>query len=282
MSSVADLSDGVVLQAYLEMGKAAKENHTLVISFIKQILSQPGVYVFGEVLDMDNVKTLEKGDDNAKQHWELLNIFAYGTYADFKSKQDKLSLVKLTKVQETKLKQLTIVSLASKNRVIPYSVLQTELDVSNVRELEDLIIDSIYQGLLTGKLDQAKSEVQVDETFGRDIKGQDVKKLFSTLDNWAASSDSLMKLIEERLTWASKETKRASQHKDDFAKKLEEMKTAVKAAMEADPSGSDGGAGAFDGDGMDDKRRKQQRTGKGKTPKDGGRPADRHRMGRNM
>jgi len=27
---------------------------------------------------------LENGDENAKQYWELLNIFAYGTYADFK------------------------------------------------------------------------------------------------------------------------------------------------------------------------------------------------------
>jgi len=277
MSSVADLSDGVVLQAFLDMGKS--KDPTALCMFVKQVLSQPGVYVFGEVLDLENIKSLQNGDENAKQHWQLLNIFAYGTYADYKGNKDKLP--KLSAIQETKLKQLTIVSLASKNRVIPYSVLQTELDVTNVRELEDLIIDSIYQGLLTGKLDQAKSEVQVDETFGRDIKSEDVKKLFTTLDSWAGSSDSLMKLIEDRLAWASKETKRATQHKEEFAKKLEEMKTLVKAAMEADPSG-DAGSGAFDGDGMDDKRRKQQRTGKGKAPKDGGRPADRHRMGRNM
>lgn len=46
-------------------------------------------------------------------------------------------------------------------QVIPYKLLQEKLDVSNVRELEDLIIDSIYQGLLTGRLNQAKAEVQV-------------------------------------------------------------------------------------------------------------------------
>jgi len=57
MSSVADLSDGVVLQAYLDMGKAAKDP-TILIAFIKQVLSQPGVYVFGEVLDFENVKAV--------------------------------------------------------------------------------------------------------------------------------------------------------------------------------------------------------------------------------
>jgi len=277
MSSVADISDGVVLQAYLDMGKAAN-NPTVAVGFIKQVLSQPGVYVFGEVLELDNIKALANStDENAKQHFELLNIYAYGTYADWKAKQDKLP--KLTKFQETKLKQLTIVTLASKNRVIPYRTLQTELDLQNVRELEDLIIDSIYQGLLTGKLDQAKAEVQVDETFGRDIKPEEVKQLHATLASWAASSEALMKVIEDRIAWAQKENSRSRQHKEEFNKKLEEMKTLVKAALDADPG--DAGAGAFDGDGMDDKRRKQK--AKGKVPKDGGsRPADRHRQGRNM
>ena len=39
-----------------------------------------------------------------------------------------------------KLRQLSIVSLAHKSKRVTYAALQEELDISNVRELEDLVI----------------------------------------------------------------------------------------------------------------------------------------------
>jgi len=274
--SVADLSDGASLAPFVDLAKTYKDPNTL-IPFIKQVIGAPGVYVFGELLDMENIRSLANGDDQAKQHWELLNIFAYGTMAEYKSKQ--ASLPKLTKVQEIKLKQLTIVSLASRARVIPYATLQQHVDVSNVRELEDLIIDSIYQGLLVGKLDQRKSEFQVDETFGRDVRPAEVQQLFHTLDGWASQSDSLLKIIEEKINWAQKENARAKKHKDEFTKQLDDMKATVKAAIDTD--GPDSGGAQFDGDGMDDKRRKAGRT-KGKGPKDREGRERHNRPGRNV
>lgn len=76
-----------------------------------------------------NIK-LENVED-CKGYWTLLNIFAYGTYEDYRSMDfivilyasinifadQAESLPTLTKVQDTKLKQLTLVSLASKNKV---------------------------------------------------------------------------------------------------------------------------------------------------------------------
>lgn len=63
-----------------------------------------------------------------------------------------------------------------------------------------------------------------------------------------------MKMIEERISWAQKENARARKHNEEFTKKLEEMKATIKAAIEAEPR--DGAAG-FDGDLLEDKRRKQ-------------------------
>ena len=44
-----------------------------------------------------------------------------------------------------------------------------ELDISDIRSLEDLIIDCIYNDLLKGKLDQRNKELLVEYTYGRDV-----------------------------------------------------------------------------------------------------------------
>jgi COP9 signalosome complex subunit 7 len=81
-----------------------------------------------------------------KSSWELLNIFAYGTYKDYVAKKGTLNLPELNSLQTKKLKYLTIVSLSEKDKCIPYQVLQTELNIGDIRELEDLIIEAIYTG----------------------------------------------------------------------------------------------------------------------------------------
>ena len=42
---------------------------------------------------------------------------------------------------------------------IPYSTLQQELDIMDLRELEDLIIEAIYAGIIQAKLDQKNAKV---------------------------------------------------------------------------------------------------------------------------
>ena len=49
-----------------------------------------------------------------------------------------------------------------------------ELDIKNLRELEDLIIDCMYNDLLKGTLDQKNSELTVEFTYGRDSRAEDV------------------------------------------------------------------------------------------------------------
>jgi len=47
---------------------------------------------------------------------------------------------------QKKLQHLTIVSLAIKAKSIPYALLLSELEIDNVRHLEDVIIEAIYAG----------------------------------------------------------------------------------------------------------------------------------------
>lgn len=58
------------------------------------------------------------------------------------------TFIELTDVMKKKLKHLTIVTMAIRAKCISYADLLEQLDIKNVRELEDLIIESIYSGLL--------------------------------------------------------------------------------------------------------------------------------------
>jgi hypothetical protein len=56
------------------------------------------------------------------------------------------------------------------SQVIPYEALLRELELSDTRTVEDVIIEGMYAGLFKGKLDQKKKQLQVHETAGRDCK----------------------------------------------------------------------------------------------------------------
>ncbi|XP_029471030.1 COP9 signalosome complex subunit 7b isoform X1 [Rhinatrema bivittatum] len=146
-------------------------------NLINQVLEAPGVYVFGELLELPSVQELPEGPNAAYFH--LLNIFAYGTYPDYVAMKD--SLPELTGAQRNKLKHLTIVSLASRMKCIPYSVLLKDLDMRNLRELEDLIIEAVYTDIIQGKLDQRNQLLEVDFCIGRDMQKKDIHSIMKTL-----------------------------------------------------------------------------------------------------
>lgn len=79
-----------------------------------------------------------------KIYWNTLTLFAYGTYRQYLD--NKTDLIELTDVMKRKLQYLTIVTMATLNKCIPYKDLLVQLDIDNVRDLEDLIIESIYSG----------------------------------------------------------------------------------------------------------------------------------------
>ena len=97
------------------------------VELIKQALEAPGVFVFGELLDMSNVQVchtfsilvscilypwitfnfqdLENGPHAS--HLALLNTFAYGNYRSLMD--NKANLPELTEVMVRKLRLLTLV-----------------------------------------------------------------------------------------------------------------------------------------------------------------------------
>lgn len=68
---------------------------------------------------------------------------------------------------------------------ISYAKLMSQLEISNVRELEDLVIsECFYPGLLKGKLDQRQRCLHVYEAIARDVRPQEIPALVSGLGAW--------------------------------------------------------------------------------------------------
>lgn len=229
MSQVtADLTEGAPLQQFLLLAKNSKGKACAAL--IQQVLSAPNVLVFGELLDNPNVQQLA-GTEEAKS-LELLKIFAYGTYADYKANASHLP--PLNPAQTKKLKQLTLVSLSSKSRLIPYSVLQEQLDISALRDLEDLIIDAVYQGVIQGSLDQKKQQLEVEFGMGRDLKPESLDQMISVLRLWSNQSDTLLKNIKDKVAHSTFIYEQEKKRKEDFEKKVEGVKKNLKATMESE------------------------------------------------
>ena len=71
------------LEQYLLLTKTARG--TAAVDLIQRVLEAPGVYVFGELLETECVRELASGDNAS--YVKLLELFAYGTYKDYKCKQ---------------------------------------------------------------------------------------------------------------------------------------------------------------------------------------------------
>ncbi|XDA73040.1 hypothetical protein R6Z07F_003319 [Ovis aries] len=195
-----------------------------------QVLEAPGVYVFGELLELANVQELAEGANAA--YLQLLNLFAYGTYPDYIA--NKESLPELSTAQQNKLKHLTIVSLASRMKCIPYSVLLRDLEMRNLRELEDLIIEAVYTDIIQGKLDQRNQLLEVDFCIGRDIRKKDINNIVKTLHEWCDGCEAVLLGIEQQVL-------RANQYKENHSRTQQQVEaevTNIKKTLKATASSS--------------------------------------------
>lgn len=248
------------LEQFLLLAKGTKG--AACQDLIKTVLEAPGVYVFSELLAQPNIcevmsNRIYLSFSNHHRVYEImcffflysqlentphanylntLNVFAYGTYKQYLD--NRSTLIELTEVMKKKLKHLTIVTMAISDKCIAYSDLLEQLDIGCVRELEDLIIESIYAGLFNftfspilsnthfnrkcstdiihGKLDQKNKQLEVDYAIGRDIRPEDVKKISATLQEWCDSCESVLQTIENQIDRANAAKSMRTKHTEDL------------------------------------------------------------------
>lgn len=98
-----------------------------------------------------------------------------------------------------KLRLLTAVELASRSREVSYAVLQKELEISDLRELEDLLVELNYQGLVVGRLDSRAQVLEVEDHAGRDVRPEQLPALIERLAQWGQSCAKISASLKEEM-----------------------------------------------------------------------------------
>ncbi|MQL80524.1 hypothetical protein Taro_012958 [Colocasia esculenta] len=171
----AELIDHFVKQAGSLTGAAGLPH---LATFVTEATSHPSLFAFSEILSVPALAELEGTPYSSSL--EVLRLFAYGTWSDYKSNVGCLPA--LLPDQVRKLKQLSVLTLAETNKILLYDQLMLELDVSNVRELEDFLINEcMYAGIVRGKLDQLRRCFEVQFAAGRDLRRDQLNNMIKTI-----------------------------------------------------------------------------------------------------
>ena len=259
------------LNKFLLLAKTTKGAATAAL--IKQATEHPHVFVFGELLALPNVQELE-GSPSASA-LELLKLFAYGTWREFRASPLAAS-APLSDAQATKLKKLTVVSIASQSKKLSYDVLQREVEMHSVREVEDLLIECMYGGLLQGRLDQAAKTIDVFSCAPRDVHPDELEGMSETLLQWHSSAVGLMASVNEQLSRFKTHAEEARAAQTELDAKVEAVKVAMRSNTEGGGEGGFGLMGDSDArmDFDDEKMRKSGRlkAGRGAAPPSTRRP----------
>lgn len=204
-----------------------------------------------QLLELPNVNELRHSEDgHEKQLWSLVHLFAYDTFTTYS--RNKSLYGELTPAMERKLKQLSIVSLAARHHVISYTDLKEELDIYDIRELEDLLLDTFYLGWISGKLDAKGEVLHVDFAISRDVRENDLVKVQAVLEKWCNKAEVLMETIDKKVSELRGAIQKETMDRREFENKVKSVQEQV-AAMQLQKGGGGGGrdGGEFF---MDDER----------------------------
>ncbi|KDO26080.1 hypothetical protein SPRG_08441 [Saprolegnia parasitica CBS 223.65] len=189
---------------------------------------------------MPNVMALAESDQPDQQsHYRLLTIFAHGRFKDYVREKEASAVPVLTPAQELKLRKLTVVSLCQEYKQVPYKVLMDELHIDVVRDVEDIIIETMYSGLIEGKLDQKNQRVDTKYAVGRDVQVADIDAMIARLADWQTDAKHVVAEMDTVLTRAT------NQFQANAA-----LEASVKAAVAEARSNAPRDRGEFDSDMM--------------------------------
>eukprot|EP00884_Botryococcus_braunii_P003456 jgi/Botrbrau1/13110/Bobra.0187s0067.1 len=183
---------------------------------------EQGLFVFGELFDIPSVKELT----GTESGWslDLLELFAYGTWSQYRGSMGKFR--ELDEKQALKLKQLTAVTLAQEEKRISYQTLMESLDIPTVRQLEDFLINHcIYAGLIKGRLNQKEKLLRVQECVPRDVRREDLPSVLAGVQAWIVRIRLVNGVIEDRITWAQKESELAETTQAEVEAKVADVKS---------------------------------------------------------
>ena len=100
-----------------------------------------------------------------------------------------------------------------------------QLDVPNVRQLEDLIIDAIYKNIINGKLDQKKKCLNVDYAMGRDVRLEQRQEILAFLKQWLHKTQTVLHHVDEKVKLVANESAHRQKWREDHEAHFQQEKS---------------------------------------------------------
>ncbi|VDM68667.1 unnamed protein product [Strongylus vulgaris] len=128
-------------------------------SAIEYAITNPRILNVSEMLTQPNIQALQQTNPTL---YKTLEVFAYGTLKDLPEG------VKLPSAALCKLQQLSLITLAAtstSNRQLSYTDVMQYLGIKSIRELEDVVIDAIYNKLIKARLDSKGQFIEVRAVY---------------------------------------------------------------------------------------------------------------------
>lgn len=217
---------------YLSAARIA--NPETAANICMEATADPMLHQFGELLSSPSIASL-KGTTNNHKHFELLRLFAHGTVDDYRSAPQ--SFPPLSELHWKKLRMLTLLSLAKGNNILQYAVLQQKLALDTVRQVEDIVLDAVYTGLIRAKMNQRERCVEIGSAVGRDVvTPEGVSEMISMLKSWVQRSSQLVGDIDDKINFIAASTAEAEKHKTEAKAITETVRKNVLAEASAQMS----------------------------------------------
>ncbi|KAF2155396.1 hypothetical protein K461DRAFT_112852 [Myriangium duriaei CBS 260.36] len=251
------------LAPFLALAKSASSPRQAA-DIVTQATSAQSTYVFAELLQTPAMQSLRQ-DGQYAGHYKLLEIFTWGTMADYE--ENPSSLPPLSDGQSHKLRLLSLLSLASAGADLSYSHLTRTLALPSSKALEDLVTAAIYADLVRATLNPAAEVVAISSVAPlRDPAPGSVAVMISELQAWSARCEAALSDIESRITTVredavgrnrrdtilDEQTRRAEEKWADSSKEIEGSIRVARGqgdvnAMDLDPDGAGAGLGLSQG-----------------------------------
>jgi COP9 signalosome complex subunit 7 len=238
------------LEPFLALSKSATSPRAAA-DLITRATSAPNTFIFTELLETPQIQALASSDEFAP-YLTLIRIFSYGTYA---SLSEASNLPTLNDAQKLKLRQLSLLSLARDANIHPnqpgdsapvlgYASLLARLDLGSPRELEELVISTIYAGLIDAKLDPKNELVRTNRVAAlRDVapgsasEDSAIGGLLSSLQAFAGRCEATMHSLEAQMSElradADKRAAQATAWSGKMEKLVEDEQKSGKASGDA-------------------------------------------------
>lgn len=165
------------------------------------------------------------------QWWSLLQLFAYGTWSEYRKEKETFSL---SPAQQLKLKVLTVASLAAGQTCLSYDKLMEELEFRTIRDLEDFLIEEcIYPGTLQGRFDQVSRILHIDYSLTRDVSPEAVDGIADSLERWITSAQETLDGLHQHVDYLAAASAAADSLTKSRREEIEASKTEMQEFIEA-------------------------------------------------